>query len=262
MVALGSSFASGAGISPIVNRLANRSGNNYAHLVAAAIGADLTDATVGGATTETVLRKPQRVGLYRFPPQIEAIPRDSPVDLVTITAGGNDLHYLGSLLSAAYGSRLDAHPVTRALGRRMRAKATAAPPHPKDVNTAARGLVDIVKAVRDRAPSARILLVNYLTIIGTRTIPSHTVPFTTAELLSFRTIADHLRDAFAIAAHESHAELIDVAAASDSHAIGSATPWVQDFADRRKREAALFHPTLAGMRAVSNAILNHVGLPD
>ena len=60
MVSLGSSFAAGPGLEPIVNRPAMRSQHNYAHLVANQLGATLVDATVAGATTATILQKAQR----------------------------------------------------------------------------------------------------------------------------------------------------------------------------------------------------------
>jgi hypothetical protein len=43
-VALGSSFASGPGIDPILDARCGRSGSNYAHLVAARLGYELVDA--------------------------------------------------------------------------------------------------------------------------------------------------------------------------------------------------------------------------
>ena len=46
MVALGSSFAAGPGVEPVLDRSAMRSGRNYAHLVADALGAVLVDATL------------------------------------------------------------------------------------------------------------------------------------------------------------------------------------------------------------------------
>ena len=49
-VALGSSFASGPGIEPIIDAGCGRSGNNYAHLVAERLGYDLVDVSSGGAT--------------------------------------------------------------------------------------------------------------------------------------------------------------------------------------------------------------------
>lgn len=258
MVALGSSFAAGAGISPIIDRRANRSAGNYPHLVAGAIGALLTDVTISGATTETILRQPQSVGLRRLAPQMESFPPHADVDLVTLTAGGNDLRYLGTLISVAYGSWLEARPATRVLGRRLRAAAVASPPTQRDVEAAAEGLANIVEAIHKRAPSTRVLLVNYLTIIGPETTPSRTAPFTDSELDVFRGIADQLRQAFAMAEGLSAGELVDVASMSEMHGLGSADPWVQGFVPRSTRKAALFHPTLAGMRAVAGAVVDHI----
>ncbi len=93
MAALGSSFAAGPGLPDVVNRRAMRSSRNYAHLTATALGARLIDATISGATTDTILTVPQRVGVTRFPPQIDSIDPTLDLDLVTITAGGNDLDY-------------------------------------------------------------------------------------------------------------------------------------------------------------------------
>ncbi|OZC95446.1 hypothetical protein CH275_27110 [Rhodococcus sp. 06-235-1A] len=104
MVALGSSFAAGPGIEPVVDDKAMRSGRNYAHLVAEDLGAALPDATVSGATTATILDKKQRVSTTRFAPQIDAV--RTSTDLVTITAGGNDLGYLGALLGCAAANRV------------------------------------------------------------------------------------------------------------------------------------------------------------
>ncbi|KQS08403.1 hypothetical protein ASG04_13440 [Curtobacterium sp. Leaf183] len=182
----------------------------------------------------------------------------SDVDLVTITAGGNDLRYVGSLSEAAWGSWLSARPLTRALGRRLQRTATADPPTQRDVDAATAGLVDVVRAVRDRAPAARVVLVDYLTIIGTATTRSRLAPFSEDQMLAFRRTADQLRDAFAAAAAQSGAELVDVAGISDEHAVGSAEPWVQGFTAFRKGDAAFFHPTPAGMRAVSDAVLAHL----
>lgn len=95
VVALGSSFAAGPGIDPIVDRSALRSGRDYPHLLAERLGAELTDLTVSGATTATILDRPQRTvrGCW-FPPQADGIPADA--DLGTITAGGNDLGYMAA----------------------------------------------------------------------------------------------------------------------------------------------------------------------
>jgi hypothetical protein len=57
VVALGSSFAAGPGIDPILDRAAGRSGRKYPHLLADRLGAGITNLAVSGATTGTILEK-------------------------------------------------------------------------------------------------------------------------------------------------------------------------------------------------------------
>ena len=74
--ALGSSFAAGPGIPPIANADAGRSARNYPHLLAQRLGARLTDLTVSGATTATILDEPQLTFTgASFPPQSGSLPR-------------------------------------------------------------------------------------------------------------------------------------------------------------------------------------------
>ena len=113
IAALGSSFAAGPGIRPIVDRWAGRSGRNFAHLLAQKYGARLTDLSVSGATTPTILDTEQRVLWHRFAPQVDGVPTDA--DLVTITAGGNDLNYVGSLMKAGYAGWFRCRPVEGAI---------------------------------------------------------------------------------------------------------------------------------------------------
>lgn len=96
-VALGSSMAAGPGIGPRAPgspRAAGRSARNYPHLVADALGLDLTDVTFSGATTAHVLRETQ----HGAPPQIRAL--DGTESLVTVTIGGNDAGYVPMLFAA------------------------------------------------------------------------------------------------------------------------------------------------------------------
>jgi hypothetical protein len=89
IAAVGSSFAAGPGIEPIVEVAAMRSGKNYAHLLAGRLGARLVDLAVSGATTANIVDTPQQMaGGQAFPPQIDGVPADA--DIVTIMAGGND----------------------------------------------------------------------------------------------------------------------------------------------------------------------------
>jgi lysophospholipase L1-like esterase len=258
MAALGSSFASGPGIPPFAQRRAGRSERNYAHLTAAALGASLIDASVSGATTETILTAAQGTGRGRFAPQIESINSADELDLVTITVGGNDLGYVGSMLQTAFTAWMSSRPVARLL-LRHRVGDPIESVTPQRVAAAAAGLIAVVEEAARRAPHARILLVDYLTIIGPLTEPSRTAPFTVDELAGFRAVGAELTSAFETAARESVAEFIPMAALSTDHAVGSADPWVTGFTfGVRARDGAPFHPNAAGMQAVSTAILQHL----
>ncbi len=160
VAALGSSFAAGPGIEPIADARAMRSARNYAHLVAARFGAELTDLTVSGATTATILDTPQRLLWHRFPPQVPQVPADA--DLVTVTAGGNDVGYLATMVRLGFAGLLRRRFVTRPLAPLL-ARGGVTRPSREALDAAVAGLVAVVAAARERAPQARVLLVDYLT---------------------------------------------------------------------------------------------------
>lgn len=199
IAALGSSYAAGPGVPPVEDVAAMRSGANYAHLLAQRLGARLTDLTVSGATTGTILDTPQTAwNGVSIPPQIDGLPADA--ELVTITAGGNDLGFIGATMSAAARAAGPDSGVAALLAAMARGSAGDAAgdiadggaaessdgPSPSGDGTASRGadlapvlppvpvptdddvertaawLARVVDAVRDRAPRARVLLVDYL----------------------------------------------------------------------------------------------------
>lgn len=97
-VALGDSMASGPLIPDITGPLAcGRSTHNYAHELAASIGASLRDVTCSGAKSKHMTEK-QPLSLLDIPmgsaaPQFDALRPDT--DLVTLTIGGNDAGLVG-----------------------------------------------------------------------------------------------------------------------------------------------------------------------
>ncbi|QFZ18930.1 SGNH/GDSL hydrolase family protein [Saccharothrix syringae] len=97
-VALGDSAASGPLIPTPTGPLAcGRSTHNYAHGLAARLGASLTDVTCSGASSRH-LTEPQQLSLLDLPagtapPQFDALRPDT--DLVTLTIGGNDVGLVG-----------------------------------------------------------------------------------------------------------------------------------------------------------------------
>ncbi len=255
-VALGSSFAAGPGIDPIVHKPAGRSGRNYAHLVAAELGLELTDVTYSGATTAHLLDTRQDDA----PPQLDAVGPDTA--LVTITAGGNDLEYVGTFLRGSALNTL-AKPATL-LGRRVANRIRARVSYLKDdadYQAAADSLTTVVEKVRERSPDARVLLVDYLTLVGPSTRPRLDVPLNEEQLPSVAMMADGLATAFAKAAAATGADLIAASAASRDHAIGSPEPWTTGFTLRPPGFLGGFvpyHPNAAGMRAVADLVVNRL----
>ena len=257
LAALGSSFASGPGIEPLENRVAQRSTRNYPHLLAEQFGAALTDLTVSGATTNTVLDQPQHFLSRRFPPQLSALPSDA--DLVTITIGGNDLNYSASTIRFGLAGRCAMRPLTRPLAA-MLARGGVPQPSCSDVERVASNLARIVRAVRRRTDNARIVLVDYLTVIGPNVEQRRPTPFDRDTADQLRRLGDNVAGAFSRAAALSGAELVAVSALSRDHAAGSPQPWVSPLPDKlgHSFRSVPYHPNAAGMRATANAVLEHL----
>src|ERR1700733_1190323 len=162
-VAMGSSFAAGPGLPvrvPGSPRRAGRSASNYAHLVARALGLDLHDVTYSGATTGDILR-PSAAGQA---PQLDAV--TPATRLVTVTAGGNDVGYLPRLTLASLPGPVRALPPVR------RRNAEFGRRGPARMDALDASLDRLVAGIRDRAPDAAVLLVDYLTILP----PDDSVP--------------------------------------------------------------------------------------
>jgi lysophospholipase L1-like esterase len=254
-VALGSSFAAGPGIPPVDDRKAGRSRRNYPHLVAQRLNLDLVDVTFSGARTEHVLAKRQRGAS----PQIDAVEADT--GLVTITVGGNDVGYIGSMIGSALrgtiGRRLAFLPSrftnptyggdTEERGRRL--------------DRTRRRLVQIVDAVCQRS-NARILLVDYLTVIGPEASPGRYLPLSEDQIAAYREVAALLAETFTAAANESGAKLVSASSASVDHGVGAAEPWMTGFQWGNPFGDGLipFHPNAEGMAAVAELVVRGLAL--
>lgn len=254
IAALGSSFAAGPGIDPVADPAAMRSERNYAHQLAALVGADLVDLTVSGATTANVLDTPQQtVEGATFPPQLEGVPADA--DVVTITVGGNDLQFAAALLYTAWRRTDPDSPIVPMLGA-MFGNGIARPTD-EAVESTASGLVRVVERVRDRAPGARILLVDYLTVLDDASAPA--TIFTEQEIDTFRAIQTAIGKVFEDAAARTGVELIRASSLGADHALGSPEPWVQPFYPVLAQTGGSFHPNEAGMTAIASELARVLG---
>jgi lysophospholipase L1-like esterase len=249
VAALGSSFAAGPGIEPIADPVAMRSERNYAHLFADRIGAELVDLTVSGASTANVVDTPQQTMTGQtLPPQIDGVPADA--DIVTITAGGNDLQFAGAMLYTAWLQFDPRSPLVQNLAAMFPGGIPL--PSDDDIRRATDGLIRVVEKARGKAPSARIVLVDYLTVLDTAS--GSATPFTEEELGSFLIIQEAIGQVFQDAATSTGADLILASALSVDHALGSADPWIQPFHEELAQTGGSFHPNEAGMAAIAEEL--------
>jgi hypothetical protein len=80
------------------------------------------------------------------------------------------------------------------------------------------------------------------------------------DLAYCRDVARRLEAATARAAAESGAELLAASALSRDHSVCAAEPWVTgwEFGDLLAGGVAPYHPNAAGMRAVADALVDHL----
>ncbi|WP_418004746.1 SGNH/GDSL hydrolase family protein [Mycobacterium sp. PDNC021] len=248
-VALGSSMAAGPGIAPGAPGAPKRSGRsavNYPRLVAAHLGYDLVDVTFSGATTAHVLSERQ----FGEPPQVDAL--DGTESLVTITIGGNDAGYVPMLGAACLPRFLRSVPVAGGLLRGL------LDPTARDqaLDVVAESLKTVGREVRRRAPQARVLFVDYLTLLPPAGVPAPPIGATEADL--GRHVAARLAELTAAAAADTGCELVRAADASRDHHAWSADPWTTAFHLPLPGRVAPLHPNAAGMRAVARMVIERV----
>jgi lysophospholipase L1-like esterase len=251
-VALGSSMAAGPGIKPRAAdspMAAGRSGRNYPHLAAEQLGLDLTDVTYSGATTANVLRERQNGA----PPQIDAL--DGSEELVTVTIGGNDVGYVPLLFAASLPTMLRSMPI---LGPRLR---ELLDPSARDtaLDQVGASLREVGSAVRERSPHARIMFVDYLTLLPPRGTPAPPLADDVADL--GRHVAQRLADETAAAAQATGCEILHAADASRDHHAWSADPWTVGAGSLLPWRPKPWHPNAAGMRAVAELLVASVRQP-
>jgi lysophospholipase L1-like esterase len=241
-VALGSSMAAGPGIRPRAPGApfgSGRSARNYAHLVAEQLNLDLVDVTFSGATTAHVLAEHQR----GTPPQIGAL--DGSEELVTITIGGNDVGYVPLLMAAALPS-----PVRLLLGMAKLVDRQACEQALDQVGDSLRA---VGAAVRRRAPRARAVFVDYLTLLPPAGTPA--APLSAAHVDLGRYVGGRLEKLTAAAAQATGCELVRAGQASRDHHGWSKDPWTVGAGWPLPWRPAPFHPNAAGMRAVADLIV-------
>jgi lysophospholipase L1-like esterase len=266
-VAMGSSFAAGGGTTDpaeILDLGCGRLSTNYAHRVAEALDLELTDVTCGGATIDNLLDTPQVTFLdgRARAPQIEAVTEET--DLVTITAGGNDVGYIANLWR--YACQADPTPVRtmpvppefipvveQALcsGTVDRAAIEAA------LDALQGELVDLIEAAQERAPEARIVVVDYATLLPQSGAGCDVMPLPREQAKFILQVAAQMQRATKHATQRTGVELVELSKASRHHHACSDDPWVSgwEFGNILEGGTSAFHPTAEGMEAAAELVI-------
>lgn len=271
-VALGSSYGAGAGIDPIVDQVCQRSGHNYAHQVADALDLSLVDVTCSGATTADIVDSPQTIFGTTVPPQIGAVTAET--DLVTISIGGNDLGYVGGMISHSCGLGLAGGvPIATQLADMA---CSALPggggePTPADFERVTQSLTAVVSAVQQRAPHAKVVLVHYIPVFDSIATTCDRAPLAPADAAASRRTFDGLLASTREAATQTGAATLSVPDA-ESHTVCSADPWVSGFGNPLATGSSgdgpasilgtignSYHPNEAGTNAVAAQLAQMIG---
>jgi lysophospholipase L1-like esterase len=264
LVGLGSSFAAGPGLKPIVNQQAGRSGVNYINLLGrylsepssglatTKVGVEVTDLSISGATLLTILSEPQIANGVTFSPQLDSLPDDA--DIVTLTGGGNDLGYIGGLMMAAL-------PQTPYVGwllsliARLSGRVPPSDPRPSAEEVTNR-FTSLIDAIHQRAPKARIILITYLTCLGDDVDISSGL-LAKDQIEEGRRVAEVLRGCYVEAQRRRGdiCELVDVIEESKAHGIGSKEPWMAGWElGMLWSGQAAFHPTYKGHEYIAKRL--------
>ena len=260
-VALGSSYAAGAGIgTPDPEDPGARCGRTlmtYPNLVAEALDLHLVNATCGGAKIEHIASVPQQVRGGSVPLQVDALTPQT--QLVTVTIGGNDANYVGNLVAEACRADLAADPASP-LGNGLNQYGLCVPSSDASVAAALAGieaeLVDAVAAIRQRAPHATVYLVDYLTVLPRNGKSCETAPIANDRQKHMLAVADQLSRATKHAAQEAGVSFLAASKLSRAHDVCSDEPWMIGY--DVTRGVSLMHPNELGHRAVADALIDQL----
>lgn len=246
-VALGSSFAAGAGIAPLKAGAPARCGRSeasYATLLARRLGLTLEDATCGGATTAHIFGP-----WSELPPQIDAVTPETR--LVTLTIGGNDIGYVMNLMAASCPPEGWTYQ-----GRTMPCPAMRLPQ--ADAYAKLEGqLRAVVQAIRVRAPQARVVFVQYVRMVPDAPCPA--LRLSGANALELRAVGEQLARVTARAATAEGAAVLAADQTSRGHTSCDAEPWSVGPALPAGTTGAPWHPTAAGHAAIADALAQMMG---
>jgi lysophospholipase L1-like esterase len=253
-VALGDSYSAASGVVPIDPTPSGptclRSTRNYPHVLATQIGASLTDVTCGAAETKDFFTAQHP----DVSPQLDAVKADT--QLVTMTIGGNDSGvFINSILQCGAAGLTTAgqgSPCKDKYGTSFEdtIKKTTYP-----------SLVKALKAVRAKAPKARVAILSYPWILPATKGCYPQMPVATGDVPYLRHEQATLNDAVRRAAAATGATYVDLNGVSNGHdacqPIG--TRWVEPVL--AGTNPVIVHPNALGEQKMAEQVRKVLRLP-
>jgi lysophospholipase L1-like esterase len=253
-VALGDSYSAASGVLPLDTSASAvtclRSSRNYPHVLATRIGAQLTDVTCGAAETKDFFTAQHP----DVSPQLDAVTSDT--QLVTMTIGGNDSGvFINSILECGAAGLTTA-------GQGSPCKDKYGSSFEDTIkNTTYPSLVKALKAVRAKAPKARVAILSYPWILPATKGCYPQMPVATGDVPYLRHEQATLNDAVRRAAAATGATYVDLNVVSNGHdacqPIG--TRWVEPVL--AGTNPVIVHPNALGEQKMAEQVRTVLHLP-
>ncbi len=235
--ALGDSVAAGAGLPPssgVPDAQCGRSHQAYPHQVAQARGLSLVHAACSGATAGDLFTK-QRVRGPNIPAQLSTAFNQGTPQLITITAGANDVHW-DDFLRACYASNCSTDTST-----------TAANTYLSILQWKLHYLFQDIAARSGGSPPT-VVITGYYNPVSNQCINRQDY-ISPEEIVWLNNMRDALNQTIRdTSARYNFARFAPVN--FSGHTVCSSDPWVQGLND-----PAPFHPNAAGQRAIADSVL-------
>ncbi len=253
-VALGDSYSAASGVLPLDTSASAvtciRSSRNYPHVIASAIHASLTDVTCGAAETKDYFTAQHP----DVSPQLDAVKSDT--QLITMTIGGNDsgvfIDSIAECGAAGLTTAGQGSPCKDKYGSSFEdtIKSTTYP-----------SIVKALKAVRAKAPKARVAILSYPWILPTNTGCYPQMPVAKGDVPYLRHEQATLNDAVRRAAAATGATYVDLNGVSNGHdackPIG--TRWVEPVIGGTN--PVIVHPNALGEQKMAEQVRKVLHLP-
>lgn len=243
-VAMGSSFAAGPGEGPVVDRRCLRTGDNYPSQVAKQLGMKLIDVSCSGSTAEELVTGSKSHRKSKRRPQVEAVDRNT--QLVTITTGGNDIDFVGRIMSEAC-TNMRALGLSNCGSGRM----IPVPPNPGEYARLEAALIRAVDAIKSRAPEAQVVLVDYTPVVAVNAPQCPLLPLAPWQVEQEHKIADEMSEINQRVADKTGAKHVVTTQLADAHSACGPQPWVRGFGKKM-----VFHPNAAGKAGIAELVVS------